>query len=73
MPPATSSPTTSSATYQSSVLHAYAEHFNAHRPHRCLGQRPPDSLTAPITPIPGTAVRRTRVLGGMINEYRKAA
>jgi putative transposase len=55
------------------VLGIYADHFNGHRPHRSLGQRPP---TPPpdITPASGNAaVHRTRLLDGLINEYRNAA
>ena len=55
------------------VLRIYVDHFNSHRPHRSLGQRPPTPPPEPI-PINGNAtVRRTRLLGGVINEYRNAA
>lgn len=56
------------------VLAHYETHYNTHRPHRALDQRPP------ITALPmlsdsgeGSAVRRTEVLDGLINEYRRAA
>jgi putative transposase len=59
-----------------SVLGSYADHYNRHRPHRALGQRVPD--TAPDTRVtsagPGTCqVYRKPVLGGLINEYERAA
>ncbi len=60
-----------SERHLTSVLDTYAEHFNTHRPHRSLDQQPPDP-PAP-QPTPGAAIRRTRILGGLINEYRNAA
>jgi hypothetical protein len=54
------------------VLGEYAAHFNEHRPHQGLDQRAPDD--DPAAPIPsGLPIRRRRVLGGVINEYRRAA
>ncbi|WP_410173594.1 integrase core domain-containing protein [Frankia nepalensis] len=61
-----------SERHLTSVLGSYVEHFNSHRPHRVLGQRPPDP-PAPTAPAVGTTVRRTNILGGLINEYRNAA
>lgn len=54
------------------VLDEYEIHYNTHRPHRALKQRPP---IADVARPPGQAgvVRRTDVLGGLINEYRHAA
>jgi putative transposase len=54
----------------------YIEHYNTHRPHRSLGQRPPrpvvpDEPTSIAPPPPRVA--RTSRCDGLINEYRKAA
>jgi transposase InsO family protein len=61
-----------SERHLTTALTTYAEHFNTHRPHRSLGQHPPDPPPVFI-PTPGSTVRRTRILGGLINEYRNAA
>jgi transposase InsO family protein len=54
------------------VLHSHLTHYNTHRPHRALGQRPPDGPIAPDSPPTGH-VRRTHLLGRLINEYHQAA
>ncbi|MFI0733778.1 hypothetical protein ACH4S9_32990 [Streptomyces sp. NPDC021225] len=58
------------------VLETYAGHYNGHRPHQPRGRLPPlaDDRTAPLTDL-GTRrwLVRTRVLGGLINEYRYTA
>jgi hypothetical protein len=59
------------------VLASYTRHYNEHRPHRALGQRPPLSL------LPGERVmadatdldrvQRRDLLGGLIHQYQLAA
>jgi putative transposase len=56
------------------VLPAYIRHYNEHRPHRSLRQRPP--IEPPPGAEPVAALRRVRrqdVLGGLIHEYEAAA
>ncbi len=58
------------------VLSAYVSHYNGHRPHRSLNQRPPDATTSctDLTDVPpGTRVELEEILGGLINEYQRAA
>ncbi|HET6744734.1 MAG TPA: integrase core domain-containing protein [Candidatus Limnocylindria bacterium] len=54
------------------VLSEYTTHYNCHRPHRSLNQRPPNG---PIDVVEATTarVRRRPILGGLINEYSQAA
>ncbi|CAI7979637.1 transposase [Frankia sp. Hr75.2] len=61
-----------SEQHLTSVLSSYAKHFNIHRPHRSLDQHPPDPPPM-VTSTSESAVRRTRILGAMIDEYRNAA
>jgi putative transposase len=58
------------------VLAEYIAHYNGHRPHRCLGQQAPLTLTTktPSTGIPDPVrLRRTEKLAGLIHEYEPAA
>ncbi len=51
------------------VLAEYVEHYNSHRPHRSLSQRPPsalDTATALTGDVDPTRLRRTDHLGGLI-------
>jgi putative transposase len=55
------------------VLKIYESHFNGHRPHRSLAQRPPAPPPQTISTRDNLTIHRTRLLGGLINEYRNAA
>jgi putative transposase len=55
------------------VLREYETHYNSHRPHRALEQRSPIDCGEPRRGCSTGAVRRTQILGGLINEYRRAA
>jgi putative transposase len=61
------------------VVTSYTAHYNEHRPHRSLSQRPPlASLQAAEEPGAGEVLtldqlRRRDRLGGLIHEYRLAA
>jgi len=54
------------------VLAEYARHYNRHRPHQGRQQEPP--LRQPGQTVDITArIERESVIGGLINEYRRAA
>jgi transposase InsO family protein len=56
------------------VLAAYVRHFNEHRPHRALGQRPPLGAEQPLADVIDLdRLRRRDLLGGLIHEYQLAA
>jgi putative transposase len=58
------------------VLDEYAAHYNRHRPHRGRNLRPPDCddiAMAATSDLAAARIQRRRVLGGMINEYERAA
>jgi putative transposase len=54
------------------VLSEYTQHYNAHRPHRSLHQRPPEGGPPPPSGAVITPLRRDR-LGGLLHEYRQVA
>ena len=51
----------------------YIGHYNTHRPHRSLDQRPPVATDAADQPDRHLQVVRTARCGELINEYRNAA
>ena len=55
------------------VLGEYVEHYNRHRPHQSLDQQPPHPLTSVTWPQTGSTILCRHVLGGLINEYERAA
>src|SRR6266508_6011931 len=62
------------------VVHVDAQHYNEHRPHRSLAQRPPLAKPPPIDerapipePQPLERLRRRDLLGGLLHEYELAA
>jgi putative transposase len=59
------------------LLRVYVTHYNAARPHRALGLRPPDSTIRPPNTAGATPhslqVNRRDLLGGLIHEYELAA
>jgi transposase InsO family protein len=62
--------------HERQLVHVRAEyetHYNTHRPHRALEQHPPIDCGATQRSCSTGTVRRTPVLGGLINEYRHAA
>ncbi len=52
------------------VLAEFARHYNGHRPHQSLQQEPP--LPAGRAVDITARIERSRVLGGLISEYRRA-
>ena len=59
------------------VLTEYIRHYNRHRPHQSRQQQPPDS-DEPSTPATATdlqthKIQQQSVLGGLINQYQRAA
>ena len=54
------------------VLASYTAHYNEHRPHRSLGQRPP-APRSQVSRLTAAKVRRRPILAGLINEYEQAA
>jgi len=59
-----------SQAHARTVLAAYEEHFNEHRPHQARDQTPPGSDLAEVIPIEGQ-IRRHQVPATTIHEYRR--
>jgi putative transposase len=55
-----------------SVLAEYSQHYNSHRPHQGLQQKPPQRHPGRAVDITARIERR-QILGGLISEYRGAA
>ena len=55
------------------VLSEYVDHYNTHRPHRTLGQKPPDGRTDVTSADDNIRVRRRDRLGGLIRECSQVA
>ena len=54
------------------VLADYAAHYNGRRPHRSRQLRPPRP-DHPVADLSQERIKRRTVLGGLINEYERAA
>jgi putative transposase len=54
------------------VLAEYVQHYNGRRPHRSRELRPPRP-TYPVAKLSSQRIKRQQVLGGLINEYERAA
>jgi transposase InsO family protein len=58
--------------HPAAVLAEYLAHYNGHRPHRSLGQQPPNPAPH-VVDLNAARVQRRPILGGLINEYAQAA
>ena len=54
------------------VLAEYEAHYNGRRPHRSRQLRPPRP-DHPVADLSQKRIKRQPVLGGLINEYQRAA
>jgi putative transposase len=54
------------------VLADYARHYNGWRPHRALELQPPRS-ERPVADLTHERIKRRPILGGLVNEYERAA
>jgi transposase len=62
-------------THARQVLKTYEDHYNRHRPHQARDQLPPKAQQDPpaVHDLDTHRLLRTRVQGGLINEYRHIA
>ena len=59
-----------------SVVHEYVGHYNSHRPHRSLGQLPPQPKCIALAKsenVDPSRIQRTNRLAGLVHEYRLVA
>jgi transposase InsO family protein len=54
------------------VLGEYVRHYNRHRPHRSLQQRPPDSASS-LVDLPTPRFERRVTLSGLVIGYSQVA
>jgi transposase InsO family protein len=54
------------------VMAQYARHYNGRRPHRALQLQPPQP-DHPVADLSQEQIKRRSVLGGLLNEYERAA
>jgi putative transposase len=54
------------------VMAEYARHYNGRRPHRVLQLQPP-LPDHPVADLSQEQIKRRPVLGGLLNEYERAA
>jgi transposase InsO family protein len=54
------------------VLADMARHYNEHRPHQGRQQQAPEDMPGRAVDLTA-AIHKRQVLGGLINEYRRAA
>ena len=54
------------------VMAEYAQHYNGRRPHRALQLQPPRP-DHPVEDLSQKQIKRRPVLGGLLNEYERAA
>jgi putative transposase len=54
------------------ILAEYIRHYNGRRPHRARDLRPPHP-THPMVDLSHEQIKRRPLLGGLINEYERAA
>ncbi|MER6113933.1 integrase core domain-containing protein [Streptomyces hirsutus] len=62
-------------THARRILAAYQAHHNEHRPHQAHPQQPPNAQEHPAAAhhLGSRRLLCTRILGGLVNEYRYAA
>ena len=58
--------------YLQSVMTGYEAHYNGPRPHRSRQPHPPRP-DHPVADLSQQRIKRRPVLGGLINEYERAA